>query len=212
MIHIVDYDAGNLTSVRRALDYLGVPCRIVSTGEELAQASASAAARIIFPGVGHAGAAMETLRARGLDGALTDAFERGTPILGICLGAQIILSRSEEGDTACLDLVAGQCPRFEPVDRSLKVPHMGWNAVRVSRPHPVLEGVTDGDEFYFVHSYYPLPRKASRVLMTCQYGITFPAAIGHRNLVATQFHPEKSGRLGLRLLQNFSEWDGGGSA
>ncbi len=221
MIQIVDYDAGNLTSVRRALDYLDIPCRIVSTGDALGGTGAPSSRRqrppvvptrnrIIFPGVGHARAAMETLEERGLDVALREAFRRGTPILGICLGAQIVLSHSEEGDTPCLDLIPGRCPRFDLADRSLKVPHMGWNEVHVTQPHDVLKDVREGDEFYFVHSYYPLPSRASRVFATCEYGVTFPAVIGHKNLLATQFHPEKSGRVGLNLLRNFSVWDGVG--
>jgi len=211
MIQIVDYDAGNLTSVRQALDYLEIPCRIVSRGQDLRRATASSGDRIIFPGVGHAREAMETLRERELDVALREAFERSTPILGICLGAQIVLSHSEDGDTACLDLIPGRCPRFDLAAESLKVPHMGWNEVRVTRPHAVLKGIQDGDEFYFVHSYYPLPTQPSHVLATCRYGVTFPAVIGHRSLLATQFHPEKSGRVGLTLLRNFSTWDGEGS-
>jgi glutamine amidotransferase len=208
VITIVDYRAGNLTSVKRALDYLDIPCQIVSTGEELRAACADTACRIVFPGVGHARAAMATLKERQLDVALRGAFERGTPILGICLGAQIVLSHSEEGDTPCLDLITGDCPRFRPADRSLKVPHMGWNEVVVTEPHPILKDVEAGDQFYFVHSYYPLPSDASHVFASCEYGLTFPAAIGSRNLFATQFHPEKSGRIGLALLRNFCEWDG----
>ncbi len=202
-IVLIDYEAGNLTSVRRALNYLGVPCRVVALGDELRDAE-----RIIFPGVGHASAAMATLRARGLDVALQDAFARGVPILGICLGAQIVLTHSEEGDTPCLDLIPGECLRFRFSDPQLKVPHMGWNEIKIIQPHPVLRDVQPGDEFYFVHSYYPNPRSGAQVFATCEYGITFPVAIGYRNLFATQFHPEKSGRIGLAILRNFASWDG----
>jgi len=208
MIAIVDYDAGNLTSVRRALDHLSVASQFVSTGDLLSEVAGCPGARIIFPGVGHAAAAMRTLQERGLDAALGDAFRRGVPILGICLGAQIILSRSEEGDTPCLDLLPGRCPRFELEDASLKVPHMGWNEVEVVRPHPLLQGLAAGDSFYFVHSYYPRPAREGDVLATSDYGVTFPAVIGHGNLVATQFNPEKSGRVGLSLLRRFAAWDG----
>jgi glutamine amidotransferase len=208
VIAIVDYGAGNLTSVKRALDYLGISGRLVSTGQGLRSALTETARRIIFPGVGHARAAMATLKERRLDAALREAFELGTPILGICLGAQIVLSHSEEGDTPCLDLIPGSCPRFRLTDRALKIPHMGWNEVVVTQSHPILRDVKRGDEFYFVHSYYPLPSDASHVFAHCEYGLTFPAAIGHRNLFATQFHPEKSGRTGLDLLRNFCEWDG----
>jgi len=203
MILIIDYKAGNLTSVKRALDYLEIPNRFVKTGDELRDAE-----RIIFPGVGHAGTAMSVLRERGFDVALREAFERGIPIMGICVGAQVSLSHSDEGDTPCLDLIKGNCPRFELMDKSLKVPHMGWNAVTVTQPHPILKGLKPGDEFYFVHSYYPQPRDESNVYATCEYKITFPAAIGRKNLFATQFHPEKSGRIGLNMLKNFSQWEG----
>jgi glutamine amidotransferase len=208
VIVIVDYGAGNLTSVRRALDYLGIPSRIVSSGGELRSACADTGCRVIFPGVGHANSAMAVLEERQLDVAIREAFALGTPILGICLGAQIVLSHSEEGDTPCLDLIPGDCPRFRPKDGSLKIPHMGWNEVAVIQPHPILKDVKAGDAFYFVHSYYPLPDDVSHVFATCEYGVTFPAAIGSRNLFATQFHPEKSGRMGLGVLRSFCEWDG----
>jgi len=204
MIHIVDYRAGNLTSVKRALDHLGIPCQIVSTGDELRTAD-----RVIFPGVGHAAAAMTSLREQELDAALREVFHQGIPILGICLGAQIVLTHSEEGDTPCLDLIAGDCPRFQLSDKLLKVPHIGWNGIVVTRSHPVLRDVSEGYELYFVHSYYPRPSDASHVFATCEYGVTFPAAIGYKNLFAVQFHPEKSGQTGLALLRNFAQWDGG---
>lgn len=203
MIRIVDYDAGNLTSVKRALDYLDIPCEITPDAERIA-----AAERVVFPGVGHAASAMETLRSRGLDQALRTAFDKGTPILGICLGTQIILAHSMEGDTSCLGLIDGECPRFELDDPELKIPHMGWNGINMKREHPLLNGLRTGEEFYFVHSFYPLPTDERAVFATSGHGIEFPAVIGERNLVATQFHPEKSGRPGLRMLENFRKWDG----
>ena len=203
MILIIDYKAGNLTSVKRALDYLNIPNRFVKTGDELRDAE-----RIIFPGVGHAGTAMAVLKERGFDVALREAFERGIPIMGICVGAQVSLSHSDEGDTPCLDLIEGNCPKFELADKSLKVPHMGWNAVTVTQPHFILKDLQPGDEFYFVHSYYPQPSDPANVYATCEYEITFPAAIGYKNLFATQFHPEKSGRIGLNMLKSFSQWSG----
>jgi glutamine amidotransferase len=203
MVLIVDYEAGNLTSVRRALDHLSIPCRLTSDPEDLRNAD-----RIVLPGVGHAKSAMANLRLRGLDEALREAFVRGTPILGICLGAQIVLSRSEEGDTPCLDLVRGACKRFRLSDPALKIPHMGWNQVKVTREHPVLGCLPAGAELYFVHSYYPEPTSSDKVLATCDYGTSFAAALGDKNLVATQFHPEKSGKLGLRLLESFARWNG----
>jgi len=203
MICIVDYDAGNLTSVKRALDYLGRKSKITPYPDEIADAD-----KIIFPGVGRASSAMKTLIARGLDRAIREAYSKGTPILGICLGTQIILSGSDEDDTACLGLLEGRCPKFRPSDAAMKVPHMGWNAVTRISGHPVLVNVKDGNEYYFVHSYYPLPRERECIYAVCEYGIEFPAVIGKSNLVATQFHPEKSGRLGLQLLENFCEWNG----
>ncbi len=203
MITIVDYKAGNLTSVKRALEALGVESRITPDPELVRRAE-----RVVFPGVGHAGAAMSVLRSRGLDSALLEAVRRGTPVLGICVGCQIILTHSEEGDTPGLDLIAGECVRFRWTEAGLKVPHMGWNAVSAARPHPLLSHLRPGDEFYFVHSYYPQPADPGAVYATCDYGGSFPAAIGRANLFAVQFHAEKSGPLGLQLLRNFASWKG----
>jgi glutamine amidotransferase len=219
MITLIDYNAGNLTSVRRALDHLGISCRITADPETVRRAD-----RLVFPGVGAAGAAMTVLRQRGLDAALKDAFAAGTPILGICIGCQIILEYSEEDDTTCLGLLAGKTIRFSfapsvssvdplthPLPNSLthpllKIPHMGWNAVSVTQPHPVLAHLRPGDEFYFVHSYYPQPDDSSQIYAVSDYGGQFPTAIGRDNLFAVQFHAEKSGEVGLRVLENFSKW------
>jgi imidazole glycerol-phosphate synthase subunit HisH len=205
MVCIIDYKAGNLTSVKRALDYLSIPSVITDNRDIIRTAE-----RIIFPGVGHARTAIDVLRARGIDEALKEAFNRGIPIMGICLGTQIILAHSDEGDTQCLGLLDGNTPRFSFSDPALKIPHMGWNTIRVEQPHFILKDIREGDEFYFVHSYYPQPANPSQILATCEYGIRFAAAIGHKNLFATQFHPEKSGRLGLAMLKNFIAWDGAG--
>jgi len=203
MIAIVDYKAGNLTSVQRALDHLGLASCVTLDPDVVRRAE-----RIIFPGVGHAGTAMAVLKERGLDVALQAAYAAGTPILGTCVGAQVILGHSEEGDTTCLGLIAGGCERFRPNDAALKVPHMGWNEVSVVKDHPVLRGVPDGAEFYFVHSYYLRPADAANVYATSDHGVTFPAIIGQRNLIATQFHSEKSGPVGLAILSNFAGWSG----
>jgi glutamine amidotransferase len=203
MIRIVDYKAGNVTSVQRALKFLGEESVITPDPEAVRSAE-----RIIFPGVGTSAAAMENLRENGLDSALRSAYANGTPILGICLGSQIVLTRSEEGDTPCLDLIPGESVRFRLADPTLKIPHMGWNRIRPLRSHPVLCGLKEEEEFYFVHSYYPEPANAEDVFAECTYGAPFPAAIGHANLIAVQFHPEKSGPAGLRLLKNFMEWNG----
>jgi glutamine amidotransferase len=202
MITIVDYKAGNLTSVKRAFDYLGIPNQVSADPQAI-----QAAERIVFPGVGHAGTAMRVLKERGLDSALKTAYLQGTPILGICIGCQIILSHSEEGDTACLDLVPGTCVHFQLQDATLKIPHMGWNEVTVTKPHPIISHIRPGDEFYFVHSFYPQPIDPGTVYATTEYGITFPVAIGAGNLFAVQFHAEKSGPVGLKLLENFAYWN-----
>ena len=202
MITILDYNAGNLTSVKRALEALEIPNQITANPGIVAQAE-----RIIFPGVGHAGTAMAVLKERGLDTALKEAFQKRIPILGICVGCQIILTHSEEGDTPGLDLIQGNCLRFRFQDATLKIPHMGWNAVHVTRPHPILAHLRPGDEFYFVHSYYPRPADPECVYATCEYGTSFAVAIGKDNLFAVQFHAEKSGPLGLQLLKNFAGWN-----
>ena len=202
MITIVDYKAGNLTSVQRALNHLGIENQISADPDVVRHSE-----RIIFPGVGHAGAAMEVLQNRGLDSALTESFTQGTPILGICIGCQIILTHSEEGDTTGLNLIPGICTRFELQDEALKIPHMGWNTVTVTHSHPVLAHLKPGDAFYFVHSYFPQPTDENNVFSTCEYEITFPVAIGMGNLFAVQFHAEKSGPLGLQLLENFARWN-----
>jgi glutamine amidotransferase len=203
MISIVDYDAGNLTSVKRALDYLGIESNITPDPEKIRKAQ-----RIIFPGVGHAASAMKTLKERGLDEALKECFKKGTPILGICLGTQIILSHSEEGNTSCLDLIEGNCPKFELNNKLLKIPHMGWDSIEIVKNHPVLCEIGVRDEFYFVHSFYPQPSDCTSVFAYCEYEIRFAAVIGKANLIAAQFHPEKSGPVGLGILKNFCKWDG----
>ncbi|MCP4140100.1 MAG: imidazole glycerol phosphate synthase subunit HisH [Chloroflexi bacterium] len=202
MITIIDYKAGNLTSVQRALMHLGIENQISKNPDVIRKAE-----RVIFPGVGAAGSAMETLKERNLDLALKESFERGTPILGICLGSQIILSMSEEdGNTLGLGILSGRASKFQFADETLKIPHMGWNAVKVVNPHPVLGHLNPGDEFYFVHSYYPQPESAENVFATSEYGFEFPVAVGMDNLFAVQFHTEKSGPVGLQLLKNFAKW------
>jgi imidazole glycerol-phosphate synthase subunit HisH len=205
-VAILDYRAGNLTSVARAITHLGYRCSVTHRIEETLRAD-----RIIIPGVGAAGSAMESLKQRGLEGILGEAFLSGKPILGVCLGAQIILEHSDENDTPCLGLLNGRVRAFPLEMKSekggrLKIPHMGWNHLRIAGPHPLLAGIGPEDAFYFVHSFYPEPASADHVLATTEYGVTFPSVIGFRNLVATQFHLEKSGRPGLAMLKNFCEW------
>ena len=208
MIAIIDYKAGNLTSVKRALDSIGQDSVITSDCRQILDAN-----RIIFPGVGAAGKATSDLRAGGLDTALKEAFKAGKPILGICLGTQIILEASQENNAQCIGLIKGQVIKFpddlRDIDgRKLKVPHMGWNSVELKASHPLFEGVAPDSEFYFVHSYYPSPESGDRILGETSYGITFASVIASDNLVAMQFHPEKSGKPGLKILKNFCNWSG----
>ncbi|MGB0693279.1 MAG: imidazole glycerol phosphate synthase subunit HisH [Pseudomonadales bacterium] len=199
---IVDYDAGNVRSVQRACEYVGMKAEISADPDVVARAD-----RVIFPGVGSAASAVDTLRDRGLDEALHTFHKSGRPLLGICLGLQILLQHTEEGDKPCLGMVEGACERFDFADRSLKVPHIGWNEVTFTREHPMLSQLKSGDEFYFVHSYYAKPRHEENNLGTTTYGDrTFCSVIGKENLFATQFHLEKSGKLGLKLLEAFKNW------
>ena len=203
MAVIVDYQAGNLRSVQRACEKIGLAARISSSPEELL-----AADRVIFPGVGTAASAVDTLHRTGLGEALVSVFEQGRPILGICLGAQIVLDSTEEGDRPCLGLLPGTCRLFRPSSRTLKVPHIGWNQVRKTASHPLLVDTEDGDEFYFVHSYYCEPARTADVYGVTDYGVDFCSVLGRKNLFATQFHLEKSGETGLRVLRRFADWDG----
>lgn len=200
---IVDYDAGNLRSVLRACSEVGLAAEISADPQRVAHAD-----RVIFPGVGQAAAAMAALRRTGLDEALHAALDAGTPMLGICLGLQISLDRSEEGDTTTLGLIPGTVRRFALDDPRLKIPHMGWNAIRVKQAHPVLAGVDPEDEFYFVHGFYAEPADADEMLATAVYEREFCCALGRDNYVGVQFHTEKSGRAGLGLIERFARWDG----
>lgn len=208
MIAIIDYDAGNLTSVARALGYIGENHLITRDVKKILRAD-----RVIFPGVGAAASAMASLRYYGLDDVLRKVLASGKPLLGICLGTQIITSFSEEGNTECLGLLPGTAKAFSKKmpnndGRFLKIPHMGWNKVAVRKAHPVFSGISGEDFFYFVHSYYPVPENPDYMLAQTNYGVSFASAMGHGNLVATQFHPEKSGKPGLRFLKNFCKWEG----
>ena len=201
MIAIVDYKAGNLTSVARALEYLGHSCEITDRPERV-----RAADRVILPGVGAAGATTGNLHALELDEVLrNDVACTGKPFLGICIGIQVLLDRSEEDDSRCLGIIAGRVVRFPvAVDgRPLKVPQIGWNRVRQVRPHPIFRGIPDNTHFYFVNSYYALPDDSALSIAASDHGVAFCAAIARDNVVATQFHLEKSGAAGLRLLDNF---------
>ena len=205
MVSIIDYNAGNLTSVRLAVEALGAPARFVSAPEDILSAE-----RLIFPGVGAAAAAMENLRKAGLDAAIARAVSSGIPFLGICLGTQILFESSDEdGGVATLGILRGKVERLTPTDPKAKIPHMGWNQISAKKQHPVLEGIPDGSDFYFVHSYFVSPADGSDILTETDYaGQVFTSAVARGNLVATQFHLEKSGKIGLKMLDNFLRWDG----
>ena len=207
MIAIIDYKAGNITSVARALQNIGKDYLITDKSEEL-----SAASHVIFPGVGAAGEAMAYLRQKKLDTWMREWIREKNPLMGICLGTQIIFDYSEENDTKCIGLVSGSTKRFPDnmtdAGRALKIPHMGWNSIDFRRGHPVFNNLPKEAEFYFVHSYYPAPADDAAILGVTDYGITFCSVLAVNNLVAMQFHPEKSGRPGLQILQNFCNWRG----
>jgi glutamine amidotransferase len=194
---IVDYGAGNLRSVARAVAYNGYEPLISCEARAVAAAEA-----LILPGVGAAADTMRNLQQGGLVEPIREYIASGRPFLGVCMGQQALLSVSEEGgEHPCLDVIAGRVKRFPASQR--KVPHMGWNQVRQRRSHPVFESIPDGANFYFVHSYYPDPDDRDVVIGETEYGVTFASVLARDNVVATQFHPEKSGTDGLRFYANF---------
>lgn len=203
MIALIDYGAGNLRSVQNALARLDATCTIASTPEDLTDARA-----IIFPGVGAAAPAMARLRDRGLDQAVAAAIRNGVPFLGICLGMQLLFEWSAEDGAACLGIVPGTVERMKT---QKKLPHVGWNTLEHVRPHRVLEGM-EGEAFYFVHSYVVVPRYAAVAAAETIHGVPFVSAIARQGLVGVQFHPERSGTAGLRLLENFLRFADGEAA
>lgn len=205
MIAIIDYKAGNLTSVKLALETIGASCTVTSDPEVIMNAD-----RVIFPGVGAAGSAMNTLNQAGLTDVIRKFAKTGKPFMGICLGTQIILSHSEEDNVDCIGLINGSVLKFQPSDPRDKVPQIGWNSVDFKVQHPLFDGIESNSEFYFVHSYYPAPSSKNEVLGITEYaGVKFASVLGSGNVVATQFHPEKSGKIGLRMLKNFTTMDCG---
>ena len=196
---VIDYDSGNLRSVSRALESQGVSPLVTGDAAEFDDADA-----VVFPGVGSGPAAMDALKRRDLVGPIRDYIASGKPFLGVCLGLQLLMDWTEEGDAPCLGVVRGNARLLPP---GLKVPHMGWNSVKFNDPspdrHPVLAGIPQDSYFYFVHSYYAAPEDQGGVGGTTEYGIPFCSIYAQGNLVATQFHPEKSGPAGLQLYKNF---------
>ncbi len=206
MITIVDYGMGNLRSVSKALESLGASVRVSGQPQDVARAS-----KLILPGVGASPAAMRELSARGLVEPIKTAIAAGRPYLGICLGLQLLFDRSEEGAGADgLGVVSGTVRRFSfhsqlsTLNSPLKIPHMGWNQIFSTQTRcPLLKGIPDGSFFYFVHSYYANPTDRSVVALEADYGGPFAAMVWRQNLYATQFHPEKSQAVGLKLLESF---------
>jgi len=211
-IAVVDYGMGNLRSVAKALE------RVARDGQEVVVTSdaavLSAADRVVFPGQGAIRDCMSELARHGLEPTIRQCLgER--PYLGICLGLQALMQSSEEhADTRGLGILAGTVRRFpddardEATGERLKIPHMGWNTVSYTRPHPLWAGIEEGERFYFVHSYYVAPEDESVIAARCRYAVDFACAVAFERAFAVQFHPEKSQRAGLALLANFLRWDG----
>jgi glutamine amidotransferase len=193
---VVDYQSGNLRSVAKALESVGVAPLVTGDPAELAGADA-----VIVPGVGSAPAAMDALRSRGLVQPLRDYVASNRPFLGVCLGLQLLMDRTEEGNSPCLGIVPGEVKRL-PV--GLKVPHMGWNSVHFETAHPVFQDIAQDSHFYFVHSYYGVPANDVGWTGTTDYGVSFCSVYAQGALIATQFHPEKSGDTGVRIYKNFA--------
>jgi glutamine amidotransferase len=193
---VVDYGAGNLRSVSRAVAHVGFEPSITADPHDLDDADA-----VILPGVGAAADTMRNLRASGMEAPVRAFIASGRPFFGVCMGQQALLSVSEEGgEHECLGVIPGRVVRLP---KGQKVPHMGWNQVRQRLQHPLFEGIPDESYFYFVHSYVPAPDDADVVIGETDYGVTFASVLARDNIVATQFHPEKSGEMGLRMYRNF---------
>ncbi|HEY8215987.1 MAG TPA: imidazole glycerol phosphate synthase subunit HisH [Acidimicrobiia bacterium] len=201
MIGVIDYRAGNAPSVGYALERLGIEHRLVAAPEALETCD-----RVILPGVGAARATLDSLAASGLVAPLTRlVIDERVPFLGICIGLQVLFEHSAEGETPCLGWIPGGVQRFD--DGTQRVPQIGWNAVRLRRPHPVTARFPDGGHCYFVNSYYAAPADPGDVLGETSYGVEFCSIVASLNIVATQFHAEKSGELGLGILASFATWD-----
>lgn len=198
MIAILDYGLGNLGSISNMLKVIGEKSKITNDVESIRKSDG-----IILPGVGAFDAGMSKLNESGLTEVIKEEADQGKPILGICLGMQLLGKKSEEGNLSGLALVPFECKRFNFEDKSLKIPHMGWDIVDFRKQHPLLEGLSGQQRYYFVHSYYAVCENSDNVLMTCDYGIEFACSVFKDNVIGVQFHPEKSHDFGLALLTNF---------
>ena len=206
MIAIIDYDMGNVRSVQKAFEAVGHQAVITRNRQVIADAS-----HVVLPGVGAFGDCMRNLESYNLIDPIHQSIHSGKPFLGICLGLQLLFTESEEfGSHKGLNVIAGKVIRFQSKAAEdgvglLKIPHMGWNAIRLRKPSPLLEGLSDGCYMYFVHSYYVAPADEDMVCTATDYGKTFVSSIGRDNIFACQFHPEKSQAGGLRMLKNFGD-------
>ncbi|HLG62295.1 MAG TPA: imidazole glycerol phosphate synthase subunit HisH [Ktedonosporobacter sp.] len=199
MIAIIDYGAGNIRSIEKALEHVGAKVRVTDDPEIVAEAQA-----VILPGVGSGGAAMARMVARGLDDAIREATQQGKPFLGICLGMQLLAQHHSEGEVAGLGLFPGTVQR---IPQGPKIPHMGWNQARpLHTGLPIFAGIAPEAYFYFAHSYYVEPQNQQGVAAVTDYGAPYCSVIVTEQVWGTQFHPEKSGEVGLQLLRNFLKW------
>lgn len=208
MIAIIDYDMGNLRSVQKGFERVGHQCIVTRSQKDIANAS-----HVVLPGVGAFKDCMENLKTYGLVEPILNAIKSGKPFLGICLGLQLLFSESEEfGRHKGLDVIKGKVVRFyfenpksEILNSKLKIPHMGWNDIKIKNRPPVLKDVADGSYLYFVHSYYVVPEDIGIVATVTSYGTDFVSSVWKDNIFACQFHPEKSQKIGLRILKNFGD-------
>lgn len=197
MIVIIDYGVGNLASVKNALDKLGVISEISNNPSVIKEAQA-----LILPGVGAAGQGMKNLKEKGLDKILIDEIKQGKPFLGICLGMQLLFEKSEEGNVKCLGILKGPVKKFK---KMRKIPQIGWNEVDIKQKLNIFRDVRSGSYFYFVNSFYCLPKDKEVIAGSTSYGETFASVVAKDNVIGVQFHPEKSGPVGFKLLENFAK-------
>ncbi len=196
MISIIDFGAGNLQSVRNALSFLNCEFQVVDTSREITKAK-----KIIFPGVGNFGSAIDELQKKEVDSAISKSISLGVPFLGICLGMQLLFEKSEESfESNGLKILKGKVIEFQ---KEKKVPQIGWNSVKINKESKMFEGIDTGEYFYFVNSFYPKPENKNIISGETKYGEKFASAIEFENIWAVQFHPEKSGKIGLKLIENF---------
>lgn len=206
MISVIDYGAGNLASISSILTSLGYSFTIVSSKDAVPRTTTI----VLLPGVGDGSFMMEKLEERGFAVWLHTWMQNDNPVLGICVGAQVLLSFTEEGNNECLHAIEGRCARLSSAiqeqcgnTHGVKIPHIGWNEVKQVTYHPIFKDIPNTANFYFVHSYYLSPEDTAHIFATTEYGITFASIIGKGNIWGTQFHPEKSGKWGRQLMDNF---------